>query len=1248
MKIEQSIIDTLTEAATGIRDERRLAANTAGRIGGMFLDIIAALGLVDTREAGVSRWGDLQDRPTTLEGFGITDAWTKEEAMELFMSREVLDDLFVKVPIETHEDEGGKTVVDRWAIRANYTLFSVGDVAAFGREDGIETGGGTGGVGSFAELGEVVDADGPTAERPYWGWIPSSGTTAGHYGWISGDGKGLGSVTWGDVEGKPASLEGYGILEDVKRLIPYGDGGTVVRNTNAAGGMYYSVNTENVATRKWVEAKNYLTAHQSLAGYYTSGEIDALLVRQQDALGTHEGDASVHVTENERNAWNGKANKSDIKTYGLGVSGNNVQIVEGGKTTAITVPYADTAGYTMVMRSEADLTDLNKPTWAKNGGLVLQQWSRQNTQNQPREFDNANIVLNINGAIHGYNCHYGWQMAFQDYKDYVFLRRAAPMPTDRKDENGNTIYEQGYDEWRQLAFIDSTVANATKFNNKSDDVFAHRNGNVLTDTNGVKGGGFYIEYDRIINNVSVQSCLYLQSCTGSDGVPSNYIKSQETRDSGNAPLYLCGNSVSNVPYIGLIADYTWTNGKLAVNKWKYDGDDTLYVNGNARIESSLRVGGAILTYSNGILAFTDANGKPLHITASGDVVAYSGADVEGLNLSLGQLSNVNVNAATAGQALVYRNGVWVAETVKSGIDKVEWKDLQGTVPDLGLFTNSAGYIKSDYVMMQTFDEEEGLGPLGFALRVGNDSVMGLGMGFAAYLNNHVENTDIHLTADRLTAINNGVTAYGWGNHAVAGYLKSTDAATTYLGINAKAADSAKLNGKSDSAFVHIAGVETITGQKTFSDNTYVNNIYVGNGKTIYENYNGAYYNVLDVHPNYGVLSIGWGSARIPSSVLANDNNYGDTIIYGKGIFLRAVEHKADGTFADKNAVRVLSNGYVGINDAYPSHPLHVNGSSRLAGNVTMGRDDSNAAVLYAVTVLGDRNVLELNKDNLHVGYGILGKGNTSLYGNNFYFYTHGQSTSVEITQLGLLYAKDGARFDCDIEINGNGGSRLPNHFYHKVYDSAGNVYEHFYDNLTSTPNSIANLRVASGGSFRTFRLDGYTNNGYDGLMSWDGDAMIQGKLQLGTNSAKIWYDASIDTFRCNKTIVSDGDVVAFGGIGTIESPTLENLTVRNLNVTESAGVLRSESIRVKNTSLGGEDGNFTIGCPGDTYITSNSQFAAIFSQNGSWINKLFIGDSEEAISEVTVDKKYTSGSSGFYLHITINGERYRLTCYKES
>ena len=94
---------------------------------------------------------------------------------------------------------------------------------------------------------------------------------------------------------------------------------------------------------------------------------------------------------------------------------------------------------------------------------------------------------------------------------------------------------------------------------------------------------------------------------------------------------------------------------------------------------------------------------------------------------LGDLEDVTLSSPSTGQTLVYRNGKWINETIRAGVTSIE----TGTGLSGGPITG-AGTISID--------------------------------------------------STYLTRISHGESAYGWGNHASAGYLKtSTFEATTWWG-----------------------------------------------------------------------------------------------------------------------------------------------------------------------------------------------------------------------------------------------------------------------------------------------------------------------------------------------------------------------------------------------------------------------------------------------------------------------------------
>ena len=101
-------------------------------------------------------FASLTSKPTTLAGYGITDAHTKTEvgtALSLKLNKSVFDDLFEKVEVSTGV----------FAIKANYSFYSTGEVSAYG------IGSGGSGGGSYDRLDAWADYDSTKS-----GWVLSA------------------------------------------------------------------------------------------------------------------------------------------------------------------------------------------------------------------------------------------------------------------------------------------------------------------------------------------------------------------------------------------------------------------------------------------------------------------------------------------------------------------------------------------------------------------------------------------------------------------------------------------------------------------------------------------------------------------------------------------------------------------------------------------------------------------------------------------------------------------------------------------------------------------------------------------------------------------------------------------------------------------------------------------------------------------------------------------------------------------
>lgn len=180
-------------------------------------------------------------------------------------------------------------------------------------------------------------------------------------------------------------------------------------------------------------------------------------------------------------------------------------------------------------------------------------------------------------------------------------------------------------------------------------------------------------------------------------------------------------------------------------------------------------------------------------------------------------------------------------------------------------------------------------------------------------------------------ITQGVTAYGWGNHATAGYQpaindlatirnNASNGATAYGWGNHASAGYA-----TDSGVVHKAGAETISGQKTFTASLVASNdIYLNkSGQQQWLNFNN------------GTKNFSFGQEAGGDCVLYADGNVN---------FYTNVNGNPYSLF-------VKGNGNVGIGTSGPSYKLDVNGAAHAAD------------AMWSDTSIGVTNRFRLRWDN---------------------------------------------------------------------------------------------------------------------------------------------------------------------------------------------------------------------------------------------------------------------------------------------
>lgn len=143
----------------------------------------------------------------------------------------------------------------------------------------------------------------------------------------------------------------------------------------------------------------------------------------------------------------------------------------------------------------------------------------------------------------------------------------------------------------------------------------------------------------------------------------------------------------------------------------------------------------------------------------------------------------------------------------------------------------------------------------------------------------------------------------------------------------------------------------------------------------------------------------------------------------------------------------------------------------------------------------------------------------SYNGTNYAIWDSGNFNPSDYLPLAGGVLSDSISFGADgITQNNTGTStRLPSHIYRNVYDTSGNVYDHYFNQrYTAATNTFANLRVKTSGGMKVLRFGG------DGTFSWDGNTVIHsGNIgsqsvnyasNAGKLSAEIFSDANAATY----------------------------------------------------------------------------------------------------------------------------------------
>jgi hypothetical protein len=277
------------------------------------------------------------------------------------------------------------------------------------------------------------------------------------------------------------------------------------------------------------------------------------------------------------------------------------------------------------------------------------------------------------------------------------------------------------------------------------------------------------------------------------------------------------------------------------------GDETIAgiktFSGNYIVATKIKIGNAYISYNSNGLCIDDGNGGSMNLYATGGVsslgVGSSGGG--GGVSSLSELSDVNISSLVDGQGLVYDSATqkWVNGTVSGSAPLGNLLKSLNNSQSVGSTTpgqSQAGKVLqfngSDWSFVTVSSSQV-------------SGVVSVTTGTGLTGGPITSSGEISINETYQGYIQNGVTAYGWGNHAQAGYQSAISDLST---IRNNASNGATAYGwgnhanagyASDSLVVHKADTETISGQKTFTASLIASNdIYLNkSGQQQWLNFN---------------------------------------------------------------------------------------------------------------------------------------------------------------------------------------------------------------------------------------------------------------------------------------------------------------------------------------------------------------------------------------------------------------------------
>lgn len=586
------------------------------------------------------------------------------------------------------------------------------------------------------------------------------------------------------------------------------------------------------------------------------------------------------------------------------------------------------------------------------------------------------------------------------------------------------------------------------------------------------------------------------------------------------------------------------------------------VTGVKTFSNGLRIGDAVLTFSDNKLTLTHKDsGKFVHLCASGDVVAYGTDPSQQKTVSYFK----DLEDVKNPSSLNTIDAVWAKNGSTYG-----WK----AATELG-----KTYVGSTYI--------------------------------------DVSGTVISLRDDVVQAIGKGETAYGWGNHANAGYLtKHQTLQDLKLNYGERQATYNPRTGSTiDLPMFCVQGnLNNTDGKEVSAEEYYIDweckntdllskssELGRDNGFMLLNHGMYRYYNwysnngkrevssaraLLNFYVSYisgTSLEVAWDyDANTPLKFRRTIDAYDPTRRRISHFWRAIVDESNIGTYmSDKKAGSAdkLSNTKTLWGQNFDG-TQNVSGNMTDVGSVTLNEGHSvyfsgwgSLKFKYGNT---DYNMLHVNQNSggVYLNYDGQKELGFCALGKDITLYTNGVNPRLRIDEDGNVgIGTQNPQYKLDVYGAGYFSGDVKANTYKFSYDDgvrleSGNVY--FYE----TANKSWNVG---------YKLDSGSPTQFLSVYAQNGITMAHGGLMLGTNptdkdaNGLLWWDDTHNALRVNGNIIAKGDLIAFGGAN------LSDIGI--LNVTGvNAGYIGTGELR---TTYGGvikdygDNGNMLIS-PKDT------------------------------------------------------------------